>query len=299
MPDGTKSLPERLAADLAVVHWPEPDEIRARARRRTYRGLVVVPAAVLLVVAAVWAGAGAGREDHDSHVATPPTSEAPAPTASGPTVLPTFVVPGNPAWIPPEALLQPADLGTGYEITNDHSWEPGQYPTWTFNFDGMCPAYAPLDVTAYQRYLFMRINTVGKNVQQDGGQAVHEEVMRFPGDTAKQVVADARRVVAACPQFTTDSEASTEQHPAYAVHRWVLVDNDFAGDESLLLRQGVTHVERATDQELGDPSLDLYAVVRVGDLVAVVQTDDYDEGRVRQLARRAAAWLCTAATHRC
>ncbi|MER7333638.1 MULTISPECIES: hypothetical protein [unclassified Micromonospora] len=295
MPEHPKSLGDRPTNDLAAGHWPGPAEIDAWARRRTRRAGFAVPLAVLLVVAVVWGvTVAAGREGGER----PTAARAPA-SAGGGTAPPAIVVPGDPAQIPPEALLQPDDLGPGYQVHNEDTFEAGTYPTWTFNHGDSCPAYPDLNVTAYQRYRYMRINMVGKDVEHDGGQAVHEEVMRYPGATGTQVLVDVRRVVQACPQITGASEASTEQRPAVAVHRWTLLDDSFAGDESLLLSQEVVAREKATGRQIGDALVTRYAVVRVGDLVAVLQTDDYTVERIRQLAGRAAARLCTAATSQC
>jgi hypothetical protein len=57
-------------------------------------------------------------------------------------------------------------------------------------------------------------------------------------------------------------------------------------------------VETTTGQILNSTRV-LYAVIRVRDLVAVLETDHYDERRMRQLGTRAASWLCTATTGRC
>ena len=303
-----RNLPDRLVDDLAAVRWPDPAEIRRRGCRRTYRTAVGAPLAVLLVLAAVWAvprlsadrlaGPVAGRPSAD---AGRPSADAssPAPNAGTlPTPLPTFVLPGNPSWIPPEALLRPADVGPGFRLSDEDTFEPGEEVFWAFDLDGRCPGYSAPDMSGYQRFLHMRVHTVEKDAESNGEQAVRQQVVRYPGDTAKRVIAEAFLVVEKCSRYTGPSEASLPDRPAMAEHDWTVLDRDFAGDESMLVRHDVRAVETATGQTLNS-TRELYAVIRVRDLVAVLQTDHYDERRMAELAARAASWLCTATTGRC
>jgi hypothetical protein len=244
------------------------------------------------------AGPVAGRPSAD---AGRPSADAssPAPNAGTlPTPLPTFVLPGNPAWIPPEALLRPADVGPGFRLSDEDTFEPGEEVFWAFDLDGRCPGYSAPDMSGYQRFLHMRVHTVEKDAESNGEQAVRQQVVRYPGDTAKRVIAEAFLVVEKCSRYTGPSEASLPDRPAMAEHDWTVLDRDFAGDESMLVRHDVRAVETATGQTLNS-TRELYAVIRVRDLVAVLQTDHYDERRMAELAARAASWLCTATTGRC
>ncbi|MFI6760201.1 hypothetical protein ACIBF5_13795 [Micromonospora sp. NPDC050417] len=83
-------------------------------------------------------------------------------------------------------------------------------------------------------------------------------------------------------------------------HTLRVLGDGFAGSQSLLVRQEVTAPAGTPATGVGDVgTVTLYAVVRVGDLVAVLESYDYDDARMRQLATRAAAWLCPFANPRC
>lgn len=324
MPDQTPSLADQFAADLAAVRWLTVDEIRARARRRFLRNALVAPTAVLVVLVVAWAGTAAVRRDesapHQPVVAEPLTSQVPAPIGTGgsgaprsgmprSSLVPTSVAPGDRVFIPPEALLQPTDRGNGFRSHNEETFAAGEYATWIFDLGGNCPAYESLNATAYQEYLFIRVHTVEKIVdpfdQLDQPMIasveeapVVQQTRRFAEETAPQVMADARRVVAACPSYVTTSGASTPQRPTETAHYWALLSESFAGDESLLVRQRVMSLDRVSRQA-GEVAVMLIAVVRVGDLVAVLQASGDDPAWMRKIAGQAAARLCAAETGSC
>jgi hypothetical protein len=116
---------------------------------------------------------------------------------------------------------------------------------------------------------------------------------------AAVVVADARRVVGACRSYTSQTEASTDLHPAHGVHTWTVLGEGFAGDDSLLVRQQFVSIDDSTGRQVGDSIVDIYAIVHVADLVTVVESYTTDPGLLRDLGAKAATRLCVAAIPRC
>jgi hypothetical protein len=299
MPDRLDELPDRLARTLAAVRWAEPREIRDRARRRTALTVVAAPLAVLMVVLGVgwrtWFVSG----DPSSVPAGPASSSAsrpPTPTAT-PAPAPTM----NPAWIPRDALIQPEDVGPGQTFTQVHSSDIEYLYLWPFVDDG-CPAYADLQITAFQEYDFMRTHQVvpaGKNGF-EGPDMLHVEAMRYAGQKASTVMEDVRRVVRACKQHEGGpTEASTVMRPAHGYFTWTLLDEGFAGDESLLIRQTAGSRADDTGAPVGETTVETYAVVRVNDLVTVIFRNSSDDAEIARLGKTAATRLCMAAKPRC
>lgn len=305
MPEPNRIFVDRIATDLGSVRWPPPEEIRARARRRSILTTAVAPTVVALALAAGWAVIANKQVEYGRPAprasATLPTGPtwAVVPPAS-PSSLPTFVLPGDPAWIGPEALLQPEDVGPGMRLDTEGSFEPREYPAWTFDLSSTCAGYRRLGISAYQRYEYMRIHNVERDVNGNGVGQVHVEVERYPDRLAQQVVADIRRIIDTCANAVTEtSEAGSDQRPARGVFRWALVAKGFAGEESLLLRQEAYSVEKATGRRIGPSSITLYLVVRVQDLVTIVQSDNRTEVPMRRLGQSAATRLCQAASPPC
>jgi hypothetical protein len=278
------NLPDLLARDLAAVDWPAPGQIRSRARRRTIGKAVAAPVAVLLVVASVWTLAGPGRGGGLAEDPFGGNGSPPGPTVSLPV-----------GWFGPEILPQPQDVGPGYELDNEHAYAPGEYPAWPFAME-QCEAYAGLGVRAYRGYTWMRGNIV---TQQRGTGAtgdVHTELRSYPGVTvAKQVVSEVRRTVEACPEYSYNGgEASTEERPGRVVHTSTIEDQDFAGEQSLLIRRVARSVDATTGELLpGDQSVgvSILAVVRVRDRVEVLYMELDDADRMREIAAKAARRL--------
>jgi hypothetical protein len=297
MPEQQHPLVDRIANDLAAVNWPSPEEIRSRARRRTILTSVAAPIAVALLLVGSWA-ALAGRP-HDQL--------RPAPAASGtvssvpstsPSPLPTFVVPGDPAWIGPEAMLQPADVGPGMRLHNEDSFEPRENVSLTFDVDSNCARYHGLGV--HREYQYMRVHDIEREAEYNGVDAVRVEIARYSDKLARQVMADIRQVVDTCATSTFDStEASTPSHPALAIHYWALLDSGFVGDDSLLLRHEVYTRDKLTGEKLGEDTVTVFAIVRLADLITIVQSDNLTPERMRQLGRSAATRLCRAASPPC
>jgi hypothetical protein len=281
-------LPDLMARDLAAVDWLAPGQIRGRARRRTIRNVVAAPVAALLVVASVWLLAGPGQ---GGGLAEDPVGGN-GPSASSPPNSPSRPAASLPAgWFGPEILLQPQDVGPGYELGNENAYAPGEYPAWPFAME-QCAAYAGLGVRAFLGYTWMRHNTVARRADTATKGDVHAELRSYAGVTAaKQVVSDAREVVTACREYSYDGgEGSTEERPGKVVHTSTVVDQDFAGDQSLLVRRVTRGVDARTGELLpGNQSVgvELLAVIRVQDRVEVLQTDQDDPDRLRAIAAKA------------
>lgn len=305
MPEQYQPLVDRIAHDLAAVTWPAPQEIRARARRRTILTSVAASTAVALVLAGSWALLAGWPDDQLGPMPAGSGTGSPAPTQAvtlptSPSALPTFVLPGNPAWIGPQTMLQPEDVGPGMRLHAEDSFEPREQAPWTFDLDSTCAGYRRLGVSAHRTYEYMRVHTVEREAEYNGVEAVRVEIERYPGRVAEQVMADVRKVVSACFISTFDSpEASTPSHPASVTHRWSLVDTGFAGDESLLLQHEFWARDKVTGERLGEHSLTVFAVVRVDDLITIVQSDNVTPDGMRQLGRSAATRLCRAASPPC
>jgi len=296
-------LSQRLATDLATVTWPPSAELRRVARRRTRRAAFAGAFSVLLLVSMVWyVGVRPGLS---------PAAPAAGPLASTPLAsAPSATIgPGDPAWIPPEALLTPEDVGPGLvagTVSVDQNQPIGQ---WAFTLSP-CPEYPR--VPRYQGvYQFRREQTVEipPKVQgrpETGVAVLHQSVMRLPVRAAEEIVGDAREVAQACAKYTASgviSAMTDDGNPVdgrvkvRATHAWLLLDEGFAGDQSLLFEHQMTTASDDGMTELGAASV---VVVRVGDLVATVeQVDGQSADVARKLGMRAAAWLCTASTPPC
>lgn len=278
------NLPDLLARDLAAVDWQAPGQIRSRARRRTVRNVLAAPVAALLVVASVWLLAGPGQGGGLAEDPVGGNGQSPSPSASPSVSLP-------PGWFGPEILLQPQDVGPGYELGNEYAYAPGEYPAWRFEME-QCEAYAGLGVRAFLGYTWMRHNTVARRQDTSTTGDVHAELRSYAGVTAaKQVMSDVRKIVEVCPEYSYDGgEASTEERPGKVVHTSTIVDQDFAGEESLLVRRVTRGVDARTGELLpGDQSVgvNILAVIRVQDRVEVLDTDLNDLGRMREIAAKA------------
>lgn len=269
-------LPRLLARDLADVRWPQPTQIRARGRRRTLRTVAVAPLALVLLLASVWLVVRPSHQD-----ATPP------PVGSTPTVsLPA-------GWFGPDALVQPADVGEGYHLDNEHAFAPGEDPSWSFSMK-QCPAYSALGIAEPHPYTWRRINIVTEQASGGGDRDVFANLTRYPATVGQQVMTDARRAVAACPEYSyAGGEGSTDERPARTVHRRTLLQEGFAGDDSLMTRHTYHTVDARTGERLTNvqEGTALTVALRVGDRVEVLETYHDDPAWLREIAVRAARRL--------
>jgi hypothetical protein len=290
-------LTQRLAGDLGRVQWPPGEEIRRIARRRNRRATVAASLSVLLLLSGVWVVATRPFQAPPGQSADT-FAAAPEPAAS------TTVTPDNAAWIPPEALLTPEDVGPGLvaaRVSIDQNQPVGD---WAFTL-APCPQYQA--VRTYQGvYQFRREQTLEYPPKipgrpETGVAVLHQSVMRLPGAGARDLVREAVEATAACPKYTStgaltgDVATEKQQVKVRTTHVWEVLDKGLAGDESVLFEHRIMASDAGVD--LGGTEV---LVIRVGDLVATVeQVNGEGTEATQRLAKRAAAWLCTAATPPC
>ncbi|MEU4569710.1 hypothetical protein [Micromonospora sp. NPDC023956] len=285
---------DRIAVDLATVRWPEPAEIRTRARRRARRQMVGAAVALVLVVGGVAA------------VLRPTDPVAPAPVAVPPLVATPTADPTAGGEIPPEALLQPADLreksdppltvsGLGEAVRLDDRL-------------GRCRTAQGLR-TDWETALWSRSQSVLRD-RPDGYEhppsdlLIGQDLYRLTPVVAGRFFRTLEQLVAPCAAWRSvgPTEWQGRTVSAEAVHSWVLVDRDFVGDEAAVLRHSVSQPrDLATGQRLGGvPRPTSLAVVRVGDLLTVIMPGrSTSDDELRRLARLAATRMCLAANPSC
>ncbi|WP_416901122.1 hypothetical protein [Micromonospora echinospora] len=282
------SLVDRIAVDLATVRWPEPAEIRARARRRTRRQVAGAAVALVLVVGGVAA------------VLRPTDGAAPPPVAV------PVADPGTRGEIPPETLLQPTDLP---EQSDPPLTESGLGEPVRLGSDlELCRRRQGLP-TAWEASLWSRSQTLLRDGadgpdQSPGDVLIGQDLYRVTPEVAGRFFRNLEQLVAPC--FAWRSVGPTEWQgrmvTAEAVHSWALADRDFVGDEAALLRHSVSQPrEQGTGEPLGGvPRPTSLAVVRVGDLVTVIMPGrSTPDDELRRLARIAATRMCPAANPPC
>ncbi|RKF22862.1 hypothetical protein D7I43_30995 [Micromonospora globbae] len=236
-----------------------------------------------------------------------------APQVSPPSVVPSASPSVAPAVaIPPEALLQPEDVGPGLVIERVNVLEDGTgyyanamaVKSVLLPVQAMCPAYQALNLPPrssryYREHTVQRpATTRGRPEQIDP--EVQESVVRLTDEaTAAKVLDDVRLVVTTCARYVSAGPITQGGvvAQAEATHEWSALDADFIGAGSLIVRHSIS-VRRAGSGEMVERSAYLSGYVRVGDLVAVLTQLDDDPQRARDLTVRAAQRLC-AATPRC
>ncbi|MDX5456151.1 hypothetical protein ACFWRG_14590 [Micromonospora tulbaghiae] len=289
MPDDV-ALVELLHRDLRNVTWPEPETIRATARRRSRRSAAL--AAVSVVVVAALTATLVDR------------TGAPPPPAGAV---------GGPGEIVAEAMLEPADIPVpiGERLGETGLDEPVRVDDLLQICAGKQgrPAEEP-------RSRYSRSQTLMEPPTEPAttiGSVLTQDVYRMEPGAAGRFVTDLEGTVAACGAWRTTSQVYTERGMAGAevVHRWYVAASGFAGDQALLLRH---EASVAPDEATGRPPgyAPLFGdrlVVRVGDLVTVLipsgglRTDVPEprvtEEQVRQMARVAAERMCVASNPGC
>jgi hypothetical protein len=296
-----------LDTELTTVRWPSAAQVRARARRRTrhrtsmtaFAGVaVVVAAAVILGSVAPSTLRGAASS------VTPPALPSSVAASASPSIPPTGV-------IPPEAMLQPEDVGPGLVIERVNVLEGGAaYYTNAMRVksvflpvEAMCPAYQGLDLPPrpsrhYREQTVQRPPaTPGRPEQVDP--EVHEAVVRLTDEaTAVQVLDDVRLVVTTCARYVSYGPITEDGAVVQveATHEWSALDVNFTGAGSMIVRHAIT-VRRAGSGEVVERSAYLSGYVRVGDLVAVLTQLDDNPQRARDLATQAGHRLCVATSH--
>ncbi|PGH43474.1 hypothetical protein GA0070622_5890 [Micromonospora sediminicola] len=288
MRDDDPAFIDLMQRELHTVRWPEPAELRARARRRSRRTVAAAAAAVL----ALTSGAAFVAADRG----TPPVPAAASPSAT--------------AWratdVPADALLQPSDLRPavttpwseaylGEEIRLDRMLEvcrqdQGLGTGWTRS--------------RYSRSVSLVRERRGTGGQPEGQVLASQDLHRLAPEDGERLFDGLPALLAPCRTWraTGPVEWRNRTVQAEVVHSWQEVDRGFAGDESVILRHTVERARRLdTGAPIGDPSGPReQAVVRVGDLVTVLSTRvDGSEAELRELARVAVRRMCVAAHPGC
>jgi hypothetical protein len=281
-------LIERIAADLADVRWPDAAEIRARLTRRRRRRAVAASglATVVAIAVAVPATLNTGGDD------------------SGPSVAGAEQL----VEIPPETLLQPEDVGPGLVALRETIAEnENMAGLRLLNLALTCPAYASLRLYTgpyrYQRSYTLQTPPTDPGDPTTGDAVLRQVVLRLNDGLAARVVDDLLLAVASCADYVSVGPAENDGGvvDAEATHRWRVVYEGFAGDQSFVLTHAIDVKRVADGKQFTAPATRLQAVVRVGDLVTVISWADVglEPTEVRRLATRAASWLCVASNPPC
>ncbi|ATO15023.1 hypothetical protein CO540_15300 [Micromonospora sp. WMMA2032] len=295
MPDDV-ALVELLHRDLRNVTWPEPEAIRATARRRSRRSAALAAASVVVVAALT-----ATLVDR---------AGAPPPLAAGAV--------DGPGEIVAEAMLEPADIPvpTGERLSESGIDEPVRVD----DLLQVCareqgrPAEEPRSRYSLSQTLMEPPTEPATTI----GSVLTQDVYRMGPEAAGRFVTDLEGTVAACGAWRTTGKAYTERGTVSAevVHRWYVAASGFAGDQALLLRhEASVPPDETTGRPAGyAPLFEDRLVVRAGDLVTVLipsgrlRTDlpqgqvpeaRVTEAQVRQMARVAAERMCVAAYPGC
>lgn len=310
MPEGSELLTERLVADvdaeLTTIHLPPAAQLRAHARRRARRTSIATSTAVAAAVAgAVVSVSSIPSTSRDGTPVVLPTSRSSVVASAPPSAAPSVA-------IPPEALLQPEDVGTGLVIGRVNVFEDGtgyyanamRIKSLLLPVEAICPAYQDRNVpprpSRYYREQTVQQppTTPGRPEQIDP--EVHEAVVRLTdAATAGKVLDDVRLMVTTCARYTSTGPVTggSSHVQVEATHEWSALDADFTGSESIIVRHTIT-ARHAGSSEVIMRSAYLSGYVRVGDLVAILTQLDDDPQRARELTVHAAHRLC-AATSQC
>lgn len=310
MSERPEPLTERLIANLdtqlATVPWPPAVQVRARARRQTRRrATAAFLATSVAVVAAVAVGTAVAVPHRGASTAAVPRSSSSAVPAASPPTTPSGA-------IPPEALLQPEDVGPSLVIERANVLEGGAgYYANAMTVksvlppvEAMCPAYQDLNLpprpSLYYREQSLQRPAIAPERLEQVDPEVHEAVVRLTNEAAAaQVLHDVRTVVTSCARYVSAGPITQDGTvmQVEATHEWSVPEANFTGTESMIVRHVIT-LRRAGSGEVMQRSAYLSGYVRVGDLVAVLTQLDDDPQRARELATRAAHRLC-AGTPRC
>jgi len=290
MSDEFDILFQRLRGQRPPRPFAAPEVVRRRGRQRSRHQAV----AAGLAVAAMAGGGGAGL----ASVASINRSVTPSPTSTAPSATPTTVpLPSaapspssSPTPDPSTALPKPGDLRSRMLRAEDlgpGSWqsrppyEPFEGDLWAWDQSAECSAYRSADYPSLRQHADLVYT--GWGIGETTGVAEH--VHRYRPGWGPRAVDDVRRVLATCPGATPPPSTPGGAVPS----RLTVVDTDFAGDESLLIRNEAWSYLSETTIE---PYVTLIAVVRVGDLVATVLfSPDRDEAYAKSVAGAAAQRL--------
>ncbi|SIN33613.1 hypothetical protein [Micromonospora cremea] len=282
---------ERVHRDLGDVRWPEPQEIRARARRRSRRTAVAATVVLTLAGVSAFVVAGGGRESPPPHVVASASPHAP--------------VRGE---ITADSLVQPADLGQPAQVQLSQSGL-GE-PVLVEDLLGYCRQSRGM-TPVWQTSRWSRSQTLLREGPRPYGAAptpadvlLSQDLYRVTPDAAESFFADLDRRVAPCAEWRNVGpyEVAGSTGTGEVVHRWAVVQRGFAGDGAALLRHTVAQPrDQKTGKAIGfGPRSTSIAVVRVGDLIAVLTLgEESGEPELSRLAERAARRMCLAANPPC
>jgi hypothetical protein len=223
-----------------------------------------------------------------------PLSPSPAPTTRAAAEVPLDVLLG-PADVETKSdSLTQAGLGEGVVVDEmllychrsqrlTANWEPSRYS---------------------RSVTLLRQRPAGTD-RRPGDFVLSEDVYRVAPDVAGRLFAGIDKLLAPCVSWRSSGPIQWQGKliDAAATHSWQVVDRNFAGTESVLLRHTVSQARNlATGRPLeGTPPRPVStAVVRVGDLVSVINVGrDGTEADLRRLSGVAAKRMCPAANPRC
>ncbi|TQJ20353.1 hypothetical protein FBZ33_0549 [Micromonospora sp. A202] len=279
---------EHVHRDLRDVRWPEPEEIRATARRRRRRTAALAAVAVL---AAVTGPAYALTE----RTSAPPTAAVPAATQSPARAEIPLDSLLTVTEVPVKGAVLLGDAGLGEVVRLDPMLQ-------RCGDDRGVPA-----VPAYSRY--SRSQTLLSPTRAGRAPArveLSQDVYRVDPLVSARLFTHLRALLDACPEWhvVENVVAAGETTPIESKHAWETAASNFAGDESILVR----HVPFAPGGPASRRTLqrsspvEMTVVVRVGDLVTVLVPDPglgLGDADLEALGRTAARRLCPAANPAC
>ncbi|MEV4655350.1 hypothetical protein [Micromonospora sp. NPDC049301] len=285
---------ERVHRDLGDVRWPEPQEIRAVARRRSRRR-VVLAAVVVLAMATGTAYASAGRPP------VPPTDTAGPAETAGRTEIPPYSLLSS-AEVPVPTGVQLGDAGLGELVRLDPLLE---------RCGGEQNLPAVDAASRYSRSLTLLSRTDGRSPVRT---VLSQDVYRLDPRVGGRLFGSLRMLLDACREWRLvgSTVVAGEPTPSETLHRWETPASDFAGDESMLVRHvSLAPRGRPDGRELVPAELvEVTVVVRVGDLVTVlvpgpdavadrVDGTGFSYADLEALGRTAAYRMCVAANPPC
>ncbi|MCO1595139.1 hypothetical protein M8C17_08180 [Micromonospora sp. RHAY321] len=280
---------EQVRRDLEDVRWPEPQDIRARARRRSRRTAVAATVVLTLAGVSAFVATGGGGESAPPPVAA---SASPTPPARGE--------------IAAESLVQPADLSQPAQVQLSESdfAQPILVDSMLGHCGqsrGMTPTWPISRWSRSQTLLRERPVGVDHTV---GDLLLKQDLYRVAPETGASLFADLDRLLATCAEWASAGPYTMAEQTvtAQAVHNWTVVQRSFAGDGAAMVRHTQSPVrDQKTGETIGDaPRPTSTAVVQVGDVVAVLTLGrDGTEPELSRLAEVAAHRMCLAANPPC
>ena len=210
--------------------------------------------------------------------------------------------------IPPEALLQPEDVGPGLVALRETvAANESVGSVQLLDLAAVtCPAYRSVGFYSgpyrYQRSYTVPTPPTDPGDPTTGDAVLRQYVLRMDGDLASRLADDMMRATVACATTPgTAVENAMGVVDVEATHRVRVVYEGFAGDQSFVFTHAIEVTRVDTGRPYTDPVTRLQAVIRVGDLVSLIAWTraNMDPIEGRRLASRAASWLCVASNPPC